>query len=222
MTDAIVTAVVIGLLSAGALVLSPRSSRLAPAAARIYSFVSAPRGAVAAACGRLGGRLAASLSAPRRKERMDRELFDAIGTVRNIIASSAGARIPADALFEQLARADGEVAAAFRRALPLLRVNRRAEMARRFSEDVGTPMAGDLIRILARWDEVSPEKLSSTLLSYRDAIKEARTTALKRRGETLSDLVYFPAVLNMLVVLMNFIFVSYYIEQKDLFEQLFF
>jgi hypothetical protein len=221
MSDAIVLAIVIGLLCAGALTLSPYASRLAPAAVRIYSFVSAPRVALSA-CRRLGGRISACLSAPRRKERTDREIFDAIGTVRNIIASSEGMRIPADALFEQLACADGEVAAAFRRALPLLRVDRRAEMARRFAEDIGTPMAGDLIRILARWDEVSPEKLSSTLLSYRDAIKEARTTALKRQGETYSDLVYFPAVLNMLVVLMNFVFVAYYVEQKDLFERLFY
>jgi hypothetical protein len=167
-------------------------------------------------------RLLGALPRSRRNERADREIFEAISAARNIIASSGGAHIPADALFEQLARAEGDLAPAFRRALALLRVNRKDEMARRFAEEVNTPMAGDFIRILARWDDVSPEKLSSTLLSYQSAIKEARTTALKRRNEIYSDLIYFPAVLNVLVVLMNFIFVSYYIEQRDLFETLFF
>jgi hypothetical protein len=171
---------------------------------------------------RLGNRIKDALLKSRKNELADRGIFEAIGAARNIIAASGGAHIPADALFEQLTRTEGRLAPAFRRALALLRVNKKDEIVRRFADEVGTPMAGDFIRILARWDDVSPEKLSSTLFSYQSAIKEARTTALKRRGEVYSDLVYFPAVLNVLVVLMNFIFVSYYIEQRDLFAQLFF
>jgi hypothetical protein len=170
----------------------------------------------------LGSRLGRPLHSSRRGERADREIYEAISAARNIIAASGGAHIPADALFEQFIRAGGELAPAWRAALALLRVNRKDEMARRFADEVGTDMAGDFIRIIARWDDVSPDKLSSTLLSYQRALKEARTTALKRRNEVYSDLIYFPAVLNMIVVLMNFIFVSYYIEQRDLFEKLFF
>jgi hypothetical protein len=204
--------------------LTPRESRLAAALGRVSRASAAliyPRAWIRAGR-RLGDRLAGALLSSGRKERIDREIFDAIGAVRNIIAASGGAHIPADALFEQLARNGGELAPLFRRALPLLRVNRKEEMARRFAGEAGTAMSGDFIRLLTRWDDVSPEKLSSTLFSYQSAIKESRTTALKRRNEVYSDLMYFPAVLNVLVVLMNFIFVAYYIEQRDLFEQLFF
>ncbi|MDR3224674.1 MAG: hypothetical protein LBT52_00045 [Clostridiales Family XIII bacterium] len=221
MSGTVVYALIIALLCAGALMLSPGESRLSAAAGRVSSALLYPRGWLRA--GRqLGNQVTYALTSSGRKERMDREIFDAISAVRNIIAASGGVHIPADALFEQLARNNGTLAPLFRRALPLLRVNRREEMARRFAEDAGTTMAGDFIRVLIRWDDVSPEKLSSTLLSYQSAIKEARTTALKRRNEIYSDLIYFPAVLNVLVVLMNFIFVSYYIEQRDLFEKLFF
>jgi hypothetical protein len=158
----------------------------------------------------------------RRRERLDRELFDAIGYIRNIIAATGGARISADTLLEQLSHADGLLAPCFGRALNLLRVNRKEEMAIGFATEVGTPMARDFIHMLARWDEVSPEKLASTLLSYQNALREMRTTGLKRRNDVYSDLLYFPAVLNVLFVFMNFIFVSYYIEQRDLFEKLFF
>jgi hypothetical protein len=212
---------VILLLCAGAILLSRGESRLARVRDRIAFILGYPR-RIARSGASLSARLESVLPKSRRNERADREIFEAIGAARNIIASSGGAQIPADALFELFARTEGELAPAFRRALAMLRVNRKDEMTKRFAEDVGTPMAGDFIRILARWDDVSPEKLSSTLLSYQRAIKEARTTALKRRNEIYSDLIYFPAVLNVLVVLMNFIFVSYYIEQRDLFETLFF
>jgi hypothetical protein len=209
------------MICAGAVLLSPEESRLARVKNGVLAALGSPRGVIRSGVP-LGVRLEKALPHSRRVERADREIFEAIGTARNIIASSGGVHIPADALFEQLARAEGDLAPAFGRALALLRVNRKDEMVRRFAEDVNTPMAGDFIRILAKWDDVSPEKLSSTLLSYQSAIKEARTTAMKKRNEVYSDLIYFPAVLNVLVVLMNFIFVSYYIEQRDLFEQIFF
>jgi hypothetical protein len=219
--DTLVCSSVILLTCAGAMLLSPDESRLARVRDRIVHALGYPRRFIGTGVP-LSARLERILPKSRRNERADREIFEAIGAARNIIASSDGTQIPADALFEQFARTEGDLAPAFRKALDLLRVNRKDEMARRFAAEVGTPMAADFIRILARWDDVSPEKLSSTLLSYQSAIKEARTTALKRRNEMYSDLVYFPAVLNVLVVLMNFIFVSYYIEQRDLFETLFF
>jgi hypothetical protein len=209
------------MLCAGAVLLSPGGSRLARVRSRMLAGLGSPRRIVRSGA-LLGARLERALTGSRRAERADRELFEAIGTTRNLIASSGSVHLPADALFEQLVRAEGDLSPAFRKALALLRVNRKDEMVRRFSEDVNTPMAGDFIRILAKWDDVSPEKLSSTLLSYQSAIKEARTTALKRRNEIYSDLIYFPAVLNVLVVLMNFIFVSYYLEQRELFEKIFF
>ncbi|MDR2156320.1 MAG: hypothetical protein LBO81_00860 [Clostridiales Family XIII bacterium] len=157
-----------------------------------------------------------------RGEKVDREIFEAIGFVRNIVAARKGDRIPADSLLEQLARSDGELKPAYLKALSLLRVNRKTEMVTAFSEVAGTGAARDFIRIIVKWDEVSPEKLASTLLSYRNAMQEMRTTELKRKNELYSDLVFLPVVVNVLAVFMNFIFVAYFIEQKDLLNQLFF
>jgi hypothetical protein len=220
MNDVIACSAVIALVSAGAALLSPPESRLSRVRERIVEAVTRPRAVRPG--GRLGAWIEGALPRSRRDERANREIFEAICTARNTIAASGGAHVTADVLFEQFARSGGELAPAFGRALALLRVNRKDEMARRFAEEVNTPAAADFIRIIARWDDVSPEKLSSTLFSYQSAIKEARTTALKRRNEIYSDLIYFPAVLNVLTVLMNFIFVSYYIEQRDLFDKLFF
>ncbi|MDR2487232.1 MAG: hypothetical protein LBD12_04635 [Clostridiales Family XIII bacterium] len=217
----ILPACVFLLVALGYILLTPRRFRLA--------FLYEQRGIRAAAkrLAELAGRLSVNaLMRKRRQERMDRELFDAISQIRNITAARAGAdgggQVSADMLLEQLADTDGLLAPAFRKALAYLRVNRREEMALAFAEEVGTETAQDFIRILIRWDEIHPEKLSSTLQSYQRAIKEMRTTRLKRSSETLSDLVFFPIVLNVLIVLINFLFVGYFIEQRALIQQLFF
>jgi hypothetical protein len=153
---------------------------------------------------------------------VNREIFDAISFIRNIIAARKGDRIPADLLLEQLAQTEGVLRPAYLKALSLLRVNRKAEMVAHFSDTAGTGMARDFIRIIVRWDDVSSDKLSSTLLSYQNTMKEIRTTDLKRKNELYSDMVFFPVVVNVLAVFMNFIFIAYFVEQKDLLNQLFF
>ncbi|MDR0356882.1 MAG: hypothetical protein LBH63_00675 [Clostridiales Family XIII bacterium] len=212
MNDYAVYAIVALFATAGGLCLSPAKIRAKFDTGRMRRWAATAK---------------TNLSAERlreryRHEKADREIFEAISFIRNIVAARKGDRIPADLLLEQLAQSDGVLKPAYIKALSLLRVNRKAEMVAVFSDAAGTNAARDFIRIIVRWDEVSPEKLSSTLLSYQSAMKEMRTTELKRKNELLSDMVFFPVVVNVLVVFMNFIFVAYFIEQRDLLRELFF
>ena len=43
-----------------------------------------------------------------------------------------------------------------------------------------------------------------------------RYTKIRRRDELISDLVYFPVVLNCVVVLLNFLYVAYFLQQKEI------
>jgi hypothetical protein len=53
-------------------------------------------------------------------------------------------------------------------------------------------------------------------------MKEMRLTARKKKDELVSDLIYLPVVANILIVFLNFIFVAYFVEQKDMLAGLFF
>ena len=66
-----------------------------------------------------------------------------------------------------------------------------------------------------------PEDLLNTVEVYRSALREDRLTRQKRRDEMVSDLVYFPVVVNAMAVLMNFIYVAYFIQQRDALNVLF-
>ena len=66
-----------------------------------------------------------------------------------------------------------------------------------------------------------PGDLLNTVEVYRSALREDRLTRQKRRDEMVSDLVYFPVVVNAMAVLMNFIYVAYFIQQRDALNVLF-
>jgi len=90
-----------------------------------------------------------------------------------------------------------------------------------FSAKVGTPISGDFARLLVQWDDIDPRELLETLLSHQKNIKEVRITTQKRRDEMISDLIYLPAVLNVMLIFINFIYVAYFIDQRDLLTMFF-
>ena len=100
--------------------------------------------------------------------------------------------------------------------LNLLRINQPNEAAELFSEMTGTRAGRDFAVLLIKWDQLNPPELVENLLSYEKSMKSIRITAQKRRDEIISELIYFPAVLNILIIFINFIYVAYFIEQKEM------
>jgi hypothetical protein len=152
---------------------------------------------------------------------VDKEIYEAICYVRNIISSRKDKGISAESLLTRLAERRSVLQGAYRRALSLNRLGRSDDLVQMFSEDARTKSAQDFIRIIVRWDLISPEKLASTLLSYQSAMKEMRTTAIKRRTEVLSDLLFLPVITNVMLIFVNFVLVAYFLGQKDLLVRMF-
>ena len=73
-----------------------------------------------------------------------------------------------------------------------------------------------ILTLAERAQDVRPEDLIGTVEIYRSTIQGARTTRIMRRDEIISDLVYIPVVLNCAVVLLNFLYIAYFLEQKEL------
>ena len=76
-------------------------------------------------------------------------------------------------------------------------------------------VAGDYGRLLLQWEKLSPSLLMETLISYQKAIEQVRQTKRKKWDELISDLVYFPVIMNVMLILINFIYVAYFIDQRD-------
>ncbi|MDR2770543.1 MAG: hypothetical protein LBB57_00735 [Clostridiales Family XIII bacterium] len=174
---------------------------------------------------RAGKRLRARVKALQellQKERKDREIYEAISFLRNVTAVGMSGSMSADLALQRLAENKGVLQPAYAKTLGLLRLNRREEAAKKFAEAVGDGLGLDFIRVVLQWDDIDPHELTASLTSYQKSLKEMRVTARRKRDELLSDLIYIPVIVNILLIFVNFIFITYFVEQRDMLRDLFF
>lgn len=157
----------------------------------------------------------------QEQEKMDGEIYEDISFLRNLTIMGPGRNAGTDYIIEQLSEHRGRLQTIYGRMLHLLRQNQKGEAVQYFSTKVGTPISGDFARLLVQWDDIDPQELMETLLSHQKNIKEVRITRQKRRDEMISDLVYLPVVLNVILIFLNFIYVAYFIDQRDLLTMFF-
>ncbi|NLY70928.1 MAG: hypothetical protein GX076_04515 [Clostridiales bacterium] len=156
----------------------------------------------------------------QKKEKMDIEIYEAISFLRNI-TSIGGGYTSADSILDQLKEHRGLLSPIYSRMLRLLRQNQKEEAINYFYNAVGTEISKDFARLLIQWDEINPKDLMEILLSHQKNIKEVRLTIQKRRDEMISDFIYLPVVFNVMLVFINFIYVSYLIDQKEMLTMIF-
>ena len=155
-----------------------------------------------------------------KQKKIDLEIYEAISYMRNVTIVGEGRKLNADTLLEQLILHNGVLAPLYAKTLQLLRQNQRADAINYFSNAAGTKISEDFIRLLMQWDDIDPEHLLETLLSHQKSVREAGLTLRKRRDEMVSDLVYLPVVLNVMLVFINFIYIGYYIDQREMLTML--
>lgn len=153
-----------------------------------------------------------------REKKMDREIFESITFLRNLASLEKGRSSSTDFIIEQLSEYNGLLQPIFIKMLNLLRINRPKEAAALFAQKAGTPAGRDFAGLLIQWDRLEPGELLETLLSYEKSMKAVRLTDQRRRDEIISDLIYFPVVLNILVIFINFIYVAYFLDQKEMLQ----
>ncbi|HHX14376.1 MAG TPA: hypothetical protein GX726_05425 [Clostridiales bacterium] len=155
------------------------------------------------------------------KDKIDFEIYEAISYLRNVCALTVGAALTSDRILEQLTVQADRLKPIFAGMLRLIRQNQREEAVRLFTEATDRGTAADFARLLVQWDEIEPHILSETLVSHQKSYREMRQTVQKRRDELISDLIYLPVVLNVMLLFINFIYVGYFIDQRALLDLMF-
>jgi len=157
----------------------------------------------------------------RRGDRIDREIYESISFLRNIIALGNGRRVGSDYIIEQLSHREDTLQPVYIKMLRFLRLGKSDDAIRAFSAEAFTPTGIEFGDLLLRWDELDPIELNEILISQQKAIKEAKGTAQRKQDEIVSELLYFPVVLNVFVIFINFIVVGYFMEQQQMLRMLF-
>lgn len=165
--------------------------------------------------------LISKLKKYREEETLDREVYEAISFMRNIISIESGRESNADFIIEKLSRKEGLLQEVYIKMLSLLRVNKKKEARKLLENRLSTPSGKEFAALLIKWDDIDPKELVEVLISHQKGIKEMQLTVQKRREESISDLLYLPVIVNVIFLFINFIYVAYFINQKEMLQMLF-
>ncbi len=155
-----------------------------------------------------------------RKENTDREIYESLSYMRNLIIAHKGS-INSDAVISGLAERDGVLKHTYIKMLSLMRTGRTDEAENILCEAAGTEAGKEFASLLTSWEQMPPEQLSQIIVSYRKSIRENCITRQKKRDEMISNFIYFPATANIFLIFINFIYISYFMQQKEMFEMMF-
>src|SRR5665648_1203057 len=139
-----------------------------------------------------------------RQRRAEKEIYEGISFMRNILTLKTGKQIRGDVIIEKLANRKGVLQPVYVKMLGYLRLNRASEAVLAFNESNCQTSGKEYASLLVKWDEINPDELGEILTSIQRASREKRITEQKRRDEIISDLVYLPVVLNVLLLLSIF------------------
>ncbi|MCQ2551972.1 MAG: hypothetical protein MJ148_01295 [Clostridia bacterium] len=157
-----------------------------------------------------------------KKEKLITELCDSLSYIKNITILGRGENISAELMLEELSEFSPSLGQVYISMARYISMNEKLLASEALYNEIGSDYAKDIGAFLASWEDIPQEELLSSIEAYLNVLREERVTKQKSKDELISDLVYFPVVINCMLVLLNFIYVSYFIEQEETLAQLFF
>ncbi len=151
----------------------------------------------------------------RQNASKEAEIYQGLGQIRNLAIVYKGKPMTADYILEQLINHSVSMRGYYIKFLSLLRLNRKEEAVETFVHQIDMPAAANMARLLVRLDEIDPARLEETIAMYQRSIREERVTKHKERDEIISELLYFPVIMNVLLIFMNFMIIGYFLQQKE-------
>lgn len=159
----------------------------------------------------------------RQKKRvaiMEDEIYRSAALLSNITILQDQTPKGAVYIIEQLLSFSGDLRRPFEHMLYYLRQNRTEEALDAFEKEAGTKSAREYGTILLQMEKMNPADQKENITLLRKKLMEEKITGEKRKNETISDLIYIPVLANIIIIFVNFIYIGFYAEQKELFQQL--
>ena len=153
--------------------------------------------------------------AARKKEKLLAELVQSLAYIKNITILGRGRTVSAVLLLEELSEMFPLLSDVYLEMARALSLNERQKAEEALFIETDLEFARDVGSFLASWEDIPPDELLGSIETYMQALRDERATRIKKRDELISDLIYFPVVINCMAVLLNFVYVAYFVEQKE-------
>ena len=158
----------------------------------------------------------------RKKASVESELYQSASLLENMIKLQKSSPKGAAYIIEQISSYSRELKKPFEYMLYYLSLNQKGEAVAAFERECGTKTAKEYGDILIKMDSTNPADLKESLSLLRRRLREESIAREKNKNEVISDLIYIPVLANVMLIFINFIYISYYAEQREIFQQLLF
>ena len=149
------------------------------------------------------------------RDKLERELAENLAYIKNLVVLGRGQSISTELLLTELSECSKLLSGTYLDMAHWLHTNRKDKAAECFSARFDNGFAKEIGQLLAGWEDIEPAELLSSVELYQSALREERQTRQLEKDEMISDLVYFPVVINCMAVLLNFIYVAYFLSQRE-------
>lgn len=147
------------------------------------------------------------------KKKKDSEVYRAISQLKNLAIAQQKHPVGADFIIEQLSKFANLTRPAYIKVLSLWRLGKNEEAIQSFGDEIDTRLGREFGNILLKLDELNPAEFIEQLEIYQGNIKNERSTERQKRNELISNIIYTPAVISSLVILLNFVVVVIFVDQ---------
>jgi len=171
--------------------------------------------------GEAASQLIKRLRAAKNRSVMERELSEGLAYIKNIVILGRGTELSSETILAELSDMSSVLSPVYLRMASYMHINEKKKASDCLYEAVGQPYARDIGDLLSGWEDIPPSELTGNIEAFRSVMLEARDTARQRSDETVSDLLYFSIVANAMAVLLNFVYVGFFIEQAEMLSGLF-
>lgn len=156
----------------------------------------------------------------KRKEAIDKELFEAMTQLKNLCVVQGETPLSGDFLMEQLMKFTNITKPEFTKVLTIWRLGKINEACEILGENLDTKMGKEFSGILAKLESIHPSELAVHLELYQNHIREVRMTKYLRKQEGISYVLYAPVIASAFLVMLNFMVIVIWMDAMKLIEKI--
>lgn len=149
------------------------------------------------------------------------ELFRILTVLKNLIITCKKTPVSAENIISNLVEFAKLTKPKFTEFLSLYRLGKIEQAYNYFKNEIGTKLGEDLASLLIKLDEINPAELIEQLELYQSTIRDRCMTERLKKDKLISDVAFFPVVVSIFLILMNFIAITLFIDGMDTFSHIF-
>lgn len=150
-----------------------------------------------------------------QNKKKDIEIYRLLIQLKNIAITRQVKPYSADYTINQLIKFSKITKNALINFLILYDVGKEDEAYKKFTKEINTKMGNDFAMILLKLDKLNPLELVEQINIIKEKNREEHITEKHRKQNTVSDIIYFPIIIPVFILFLNFIMITIWIPKIE-------